>query len=68
MAQLEERLDPQVRSDVLAQVHAIDRVMGDMEEGHTGDPLVDLWEAQFEAGIEPNLDLTMEDLKAGRTQ
>lgn len=47
-------------------IREIDALMND-EEAEPEDPLVALWEAQMEAGIEPNLDLTAEDLKHGRT-
>lgn len=65
-AQLDEdNLDAQSRMRITERIQAIDRVMGEMEH-LSGDPLVDLWEAQMEAGIEPDLDMTMEDLKRGK--
>lgn len=65
--QLGDTQSPSARTRLMDQIVAIDRVMGEVEEGLSGDPLADLWEAQIEAGIEPDLDLTMDDLrKRGR--
>lgn len=65
MRQLQETQSPQSRTQMMERVASIDEMLGNVKEGLSGDPLADLWEAQMEAGIEPNLDMTMEDLKRG---
>lgn len=55
-------LDARTRVRLQERVGALDALMNDAGGG-SGDALADLWEAQIEAGLEPDLDMTMEDLR-----
>ena len=57
---------PQERSKLMEQIESIDKFLGDVDATGSGDALADLWEAQLEAGEDPDFDLTMEDLERGR--
>lgn len=59
-------MDTQERARILEVISQIDKMLGNISESSSGDPLVDLWEMQVKAGIEPDLDLTVEDLKKGK--
>jgi hypothetical protein len=58
-------LTPLDRTKIIEQIEGIDAFLGAAEKVGSGDPLADLWEAQLEAGEEPDLDMTMEDLRRG---
>ncbi len=52
-------------TQIRKQITEIDQFVGNKAEA-VGDPLEELWEMQLDAGLEPNLDLTLEDLKNGQ--
>lgn len=56
-------LSPEERRAIQDQVRAIDALLDDRGDEGGGDPLVELWEAQMAAGLDPDLDLTVEDLR-----
>lgn len=61
-AQLEEGLDT---GQVYSRLAEIDKILeGDDAVSTTGDPLIDYWEAQIARGEVPDLDMTVEDLRA----
>ena len=56
-------LSGQELSATQSQINAIDALLEGREKVGTGDPLADYWEAQIDAGEEPNFDLTMEEFR-----
>lgn len=59
----------QARSAIQQQIAAIDRLASG-DEAEPDDILDEIWEAQMAAGLEPDLDLTVEEarrLKYGRS-
>jgi hypothetical protein len=60
-------LTTQGRSRIMERISDIDKLLGNTaSDSGSGDPLVDLWEAQIEAGLDPDMEMTMEDLRNGR--
>lgn len=59
----EAGLDGQSRHKLMKALETIDQLLGRVETAGSGDPLVDFWEAQMEAGEEPDMDMTLEELK-----
>ena len=56
-------LSGEQQAAVKNQILHLDAVLEGRIEVGTGDPLADFWEAQIEAGLEPDLDLTLDDLR-----
>lgn len=50
------------RSKLMEQIENIDKFLGTIKATGSGDPLADYWEAQIDAGEDPDWDMTMEDL------
>lgn len=52
-------------SDLQEALIKVNEILGTIEAGKviTGDPLADYWEEQIERGEEPDLDMTLEELK-----
>lgn len=61
----ESGLNHTQRVRMLETLKAIDGLLGSMDaqESKSQDPLASFWEAQIARGEEPDLDLTLEDLK-----
>lgn len=60
----------ELRSKLDAAIRAIDGMVQEQpsDPSPQGDPLTAYWESQLEAGLEPDLNMTMEDLQRVRTQ
>lgn len=52
------------RTKLMEQITAIDQFLGAKDKTGSGDPLADFWEAQMEAGEDPDFDLTMDEFRS----
>ena len=63
-AQVDILSQPEERTKTIEAIAEIDRMLGYVEDlAGSGDPLADLWEKQFQMGEEPDLEMSVDDLK-----
>lgn len=63
MLELETKLPHEERRNLLETLGELDKILGYVKDVANQDSLTDLWEQQFLMGEEPDLDMTVDDLK-----